>query len=600
MNTPKRLFDILEHQLARFPRPDALAYKYDGQWRTYSTQEAVRIIHELAAGLVKYGIRPDDKVALVSYNRPEWNFVDQATQRIGGVVVPLYPTASISEWAYVLNDSGARLLFVEGDELLDKAMEMRQKHDVPALEAVYRLTPGTGAPQWQELQTADEQYREEADRRAHAVEPDQLATLIYTSGTTGDPKGVMLTHHNIISNIEAVSEVVPLETSDKALSFLPLCHSFERMVSYYYMYQGVGIWYAEHIDKIGDNLREVRPTVFTTVPRLLEKVYERIVSVGMTLSGLKRAIFFWALNLGLKYEFGDENHWWKGWQLKVVNKLVFAKWREALGGNVRFVVSGGAALQERLARIFTAAGIPVLEGYGLTETAPVIAVNRKDVRYRKFGTVGPPIPNVEVKIADDGEILCKGPNVMKGYYNKPEATAEVFDDEGWFHTGDIGRFEEGTMVREKIFLKIIDRKKELFKTSGGKYVAPQPIENKLKESFLIDNAWVIGENRKFVSAIILPSMDNLRDWARKNGIQADSDDALLRHPQVLAKYQEIIDRVNEDLSRPSQIKQFRLRRDQWGIDTGEMTPTLKLKRRVLEARYRDLIEEIYAEPKSAE
>ncbi len=598
MEGPSRLFDILERQLARFPRPDALAYKYDGQWRMYSTQEVVRIIRELAAGLIRVGIAPDDKVAIVSYNRPEWNFIDQATQRIGGVLVPLYPTASISEWAYILKDAGARILFVESDELLQKAHQMKESHELPQLTAIYRLTPGQGAAGWETLRLTDEALLAEVDKRADAVEPDQLATLIYTSGTTGDPKGVMLTHANILSNIQATAQVLPLYPSDKALSFLPLCHSFERMVSYYYIYQGVGIWYAEHIDKIGDNLREVRPTVFTTVPRLLEKVYERIVSVGMSLSGLKRAIFFWAHGLGINYEYGDEKHWWKGWQLKVVNKLVFAKWREALGGNVRFIVSGGAALQERLARIFTAAGIPVLEGYGLTETSPVIAVNQEDVRYRKFGTVGPPIPNVEVRIADDGEILCKGPNVMKGYYNKPEATAEVFDKEGWFHTGDIGRFEVGMFVKDKIFLKIVDRKKELFKTSGGKYVAPQPIENRLKESFLIDNAWVVGENRKFVSAIIIPSMDNLKEWAEQNGILVDGEEALLNHPRVLAKYEEIIRRVNDNLSRPSQIKKFRLRNDQWGVDTGEMTPTLKLKRRVLEDRYRQLIEEIYWEDKN--
>ncbi len=597
MQAPTRLFDFFPWQLAQYPRQDALAYKYDGQWRTYSTQEVVQIIHELAAGLIGAGIQPDDKVAVVSYNRPEWNFVDQAVQRAGAVLVPLYPTASLYEWAYVLNDSGARFLFVEGDDLLEKAQQMQREHPIPRLEKIFRLSDGEGAPVWHSLRTTDAALLKEADERSAAITPDQLATLIYTSGTTGDPKGVMLTHHNIVSNVLSVSEVVPLEPSDKALSFLPLCHSFERMVSYYYMYQGVGVWYAESIDKIGDNLREVHPTVFTTVPRLLEKVYERIVGVGMSLKGIKRALFFWALNLGLKYEYGDENHWWKGWQLKLANKLIFAKWREALGGNVKFVVSGGAALQERLARVFTAGRIPVLEGYGLTETSPVISVNRKDIRYRKFGTVGPTIPGVEVKIAEDGEILCKGPNVMKGYYNKPEATRQVIDEDGWFHTGDVGRFEEGIFIKEKIFLKIIDRKKELFKTSGGKYVAPQPIENSLKESFLVDNAWVIGEGRKYVSAIILPSIDNLREWAQKVQISFKDDEELIRHPKVLDKFQEVVDRVNEVLSRPSQIKKFRLLLDQWGIESGEMTPTLKLKRRKLHERYRDVIEAMYAEEK---
>ncbi len=592
---PTRLFDIFPRQLAQFPRADALAYKYDGKWRTYATREVLQIIHELAAGLVGAGIQKGDKIGVVSYNRPEWNFIDQATQRVGAVLVPLYPTASTYEWAYVLNDAGARFLFVEGDELLEKARTMKREHPVPRLEKIYRMTDGEGVPVWNELRTTDAALLKEADERAAAIDPEEVATLIYTSGTTGDPKGVMLTHRNIMSNIKAVAEVVPLETSDKALSFLPLCHSFERMVSYYYMYQGVGIWYAESIDKIGDNLREVRPTVFTTVPRLLEKVYERIVGVGMTLKGLKRAIFFWALKLGTRYEYGDENHWWKGWQLRLVNKLVFAKWREALGGNVRFVVSGGAALQERLARVFTAAGIPVLEGYGLTETSPVISVNRKDVRYRKFGTVGPVIPGVEVKIAEDGEVLCKGPNVMKGYYNKPEATREMIDPEGWLHTGDVGRFEEGVYIKEKIFLKIIDRKKELLKTSGGKYVAPQPIENKLKESFLIDHAWVIGENRKFVSAILLPSVDNLKEWAQKAGLDVSDIEKLLRHPKVVEKFQEIVDRVNANLGRTSQIKKFRLLLDQWGVETGEMTPTMKLKRRKLEERYRDVIEAMYSE-----
>ncbi|HRF14630.1 MAG TPA: long-chain fatty acid--CoA ligase, partial [Bacteroidia bacterium] len=507
-----RLIDLFPYQLSRFPKADALAGKQDGVWKKYATAEIIETVNYLSYGLLHSGIKPGDKIGIIANNRPEWNFVDHACLQISVADVPLYPTISENDLKFTLNQSAVRYLFVSNADLYKKVSQI--KSELPALEKIYLFDHYQDLPHWSELLELGRQHpkQEEVKQIRDSIKPNDLATIIYTSGTTGNPKGVMLSHNNLVSNFKFCDVLCPFHESWKALSFLPLNHVYERMLSYLYVYFGVSIYYAESLDTIADNLKEIKPQIFVTVPRLLEKVYDKIVSKGAALTGIKKALFFWALNLGLRYELKGANGWWYEFQLRLANKLIFSKWREALGGNIQAIASGGAALQPRLARVFHAAKIPVLEGYGLTETSPVIAVNNFQPDSIKFGTVGTVLENVDVKIAADGEILCKGPNVMLGYYNSPELTAEVIDAEGWFHTGDIGVFEDGK------FLKITDRKKEIFKTSGGKYIVPQMIENKLKESRFIEQAMVIGENQKFASAFIVPNFAFIREWAAKKNI----------------------------------------------------------------------------------
>lgn len=581
-----RLFDIFDYQLAHYPKEDALAKKENGKWVTYSTQKIKEEVRAVALGLIDLGIKPGDKVAIISFNRPEWNIVDHAIQQVGAVSVPMYPTISVGDYRYIFNDAEVQAVFVSNEELYERVAEATDQ--IKGIKKVYtfdRLGKGT---YWEEIKSPDhEQYAETLELRKENVQKDDLLTIIYTSGTTGSPKGVMLTHSNLISNVEACHPLLPVDHQCRALSFLPMCHVYERMLTYLYSYAGVSIYYAESMETIGDNLKEVNPHIFTTVPRLLEKIYDKIYAKGLDLTGIKRMLFFWALKLGLRNEVHKNMGFWYNWQLSLANKLIFSKWREAIGGNVRAIVSGSAALQPRLSRVFWAAQIPVLEGYGLTETSPVIAVNRVDPQYTRVGTVGPLIDGVEVKIAEDGEILAKGPNIMKGYYRNPEETAKVLKD-GWFYTGDIGEFVEGK------YLKITDRKKEMFKTSGGKYVAPQLLENKLKESILIEQVLVIGEGRKFPGALIVPSFENLKEYCKIKDIPYTSDEEMIKHPDILDKFEREVEQSNKSFARYEQIKRFQLMPKPWTIEAGELTPTLKCKRKVILQNYAADVEAVYA------
>lgn len=593
MTEPKRLFDCLQYHLERKPLPNMLAAKENGQWRTYSTQEVKETVDKLSAGLYNLGVRcgdmtaeSRDKIAILSKNRPEWVMLDLAVQQTGAILTPIYPTINTTDLEFVLTDAQVKIVFVNDEELFHKVLSVRDR--VPSLQQIFTFEKVQGANHWHEvLQLADDAALKQVQAVADQIQYEDLVTIIYTSGTTGTPKGVMLSHRNIQSNVMACSPCLPAFPNMRALSFLPLNHIFERMITYFYLYRGISIYYAESMETIGDNLREVQPGMFTTVPRLLEKVYDRIMAKGNELTGIKRKLFFWAHDLATRYEINQPLSLGYRLQLSLANKLIFSKWREALGNNIKAIVSGGAACQVRLIRIFTAARIPVMEGYGLTETSPVISVNRFDEEDRSFGTVGPVIDDVEVKIAEDGEILCKGPNIMMGYYKRPDLTAESMSGE-WYHTGDIG------MMVDNKFLKITDRKKELFKTSGGKYVAPLPIENKMKESIYIEQIMVLGSGRKFVGALIVPAFPALKEWAQKAGITDTSDEALIRNPQVIKLYGEVVDHYNKFFNHVEQVKKFVLLPREWSIDTGEMTPKLSIKRKVVMEKYQDEIESIYS------
>jgi len=583
----KRIFDLLAWQAGKFKKSDSLSYKAGGQWMSFSTADFITNADHLAYGFMALGIEKQDKIATISNNRPEWNFVDMAVLQSGAVHVPLYPNISSEDYAYILNDAEVKILFVSDETIYSKIEAIRAQ--IPSLQKVYTFNQIAGLPHWSEVR----------DLGIQNVKPDlllkikdsisemDLATLIYTSGTTGVPKGVMLSHQNMVSNFLACRDLTPVDYTCRALSFLPLNHVYERMLTYLYMYLGVSIYYAESKETIGDNLKELTPEVFSTVPLLLEKVYEKILAKGYEQKGIKKTLFFWALDLATRFELDGSNGLFYTIQLKLANKIVFSKWREALGGKVRCIVSGGAALQPRLARIFRAAGIPVLEGYGLTETSPVIAVNTLDQGGTLFGTVGKIIEGVEVRFAEDGEILCKGPNIMMGYYKKSEMTSEAIDSQGWFHTGDIGELVEGK------YLKITDRKKEMFKTSGGKYVAPQPIENKLKESVLIDQAMVIGENMKFTAALIVPSHTFFMKWAEDSKAQYENFSAWLTSDTVREMIQKEVDTCNVNLGKTEQIKKFVLLSAEWSLEHGELTPTLKLKRKTIMEKNKDLINQMY-------
>ncbi len=594
---PTRLFDCIEYQLENYPKEDMLAAKEEGGvWRKYSTLEVRDIVDRFSEGLLHLGIGPNDmsiegrdKIAVLSANRPEWILLDLAVQQIGAVLVPIYPTISLNELEFVLNDAAVKLVFVNDQAQFERVQSIRDK--VPTVKAVFTFDYIQQSLHWKEiLSKATPEDTANMKRIRDSIKYYDLSTIIYTSGTTGTPKGVMLSHKNILSNVMNVEEVFrPIVKGEaKALSFLPLNHIFEKMVSYIYLFFGCSIYYAESLDKIGDNLKEVQPTVFATVPRLLEKVYDRIIAKGMELTGIKRKLFFWAVELGNRYEVNKNQGWLYNTQLALANKLIFSKWREGLGGNVKAIVTGAAACQVRLLRVFTAGKIVIMEGYGLTETSPVISVNRFEEDGRRFGTVGPLINGVSVKLAEDGEITCKGDNVMMGYYKQPELTAQVISEDGWFHTGDIG-----VWVEDK-FLKITDRKKEIFKTSGGKYVAPQPIENKMKESPFIEQMMVVGADQKFTGALIVPSLPNLTEWCQKNSIKnAGTTHQLLNDPRVIELYKQIVEEYNQQFNHVEQVKKFELLDKEWTIDGGELTPTLKLKRKVIMEKYRNAIERIY-------
>lgn len=589
---PKRLFDCIEYQLSTKPLPDMLAAKESGQWKTYSTQQVKDLVDRLSAGLVNMGIGPNDmsvekrdKIALLAKNRPEWVILDLAVQQTGAILAPIYPTINVNELEFVLNDAEVKMVFVNDEDLYLKVLSVKDR--VPSLKEIFTFEHTPNARHWKEvIEQAKPEHLDKVREYSSRIGNNDIATIIYTSGTTGKPKGVMLSHENILSNVMACIPCFPPGQSMRVLSFLPLNHIFERMVTFIYLFRHSAIYYAESLDTIGDNLKEVQPHMFTTVPRLLEKVYDRIMQKGAELTGIKRKLFFWAHGLAEKYEINTNLGAWYNMQLAIANKLIFSKWREALGNNIFCIVTGGAACQVRLIRIFTAARIPIMEGYGLTETSPVMSVNRYEVTGRKFGTVGPVIDGVDVKIAEDGEILCKGPNVMVGYYKRPDLTSEVIKD-GWFYTGDIG------MMVDSHFLKITDRKKELFKTSGGKYVAPLPIESKLKESMYIEQVMVVGSEQKFVGALIVPSIPNLREWCRNNQVPDAAPEVLINKPEVQNFYKELVESFNKFFNHVEQVKKFELLPREWSVETGEMTPKLSLKRKVIMEKYADAVKRIY-------
>ena len=582
-----RIFDILPQLLEKYNKPNALAAKEDGKWRTYSTQEFVDNVNQLSYGLFNLGIEREDKIAIIANNRPEWNFADFAIQQVGGVSVPIYPTISEHDLTFILNDAKIKYVFVSSADLYKKVKAVSDS--IPTIKGIYTFNVIEGAKHWSELANDGKQNPKvkEVEAIKSTIKPNDLFSILYTSGTTGNPKGVMLSHDNLISNSIASQVLAPFESNWKALSFLPLNHVYERMLSTLYFFLGVSVYYAESIDAVGQNLKEVQPQIFGTVPRLLEKVYDRIVAKGEEQKGIKKKLFFWALDLGLRYELHGANGWWYEFQLKIANKLIFNKWREALGGNIVAIASGGAALQPRLARVFQAARIIVLEGYGLTETSPVIAVNNFLPNGIKFGTVGTIIDKVTVKFAADGEILVKGPNVMLGYFNRPDATAEAIDSDGWFHTGDIGVLEDNR------FLKITDRKKEIFKTSGGKYIAPVMIENKLKESPFIEQVMVIGENQKYASALIVPSFAFLKEYCKHKGLTYTTDEEIIKDPTIKARIMLEVEKTNKTLAQYETIKRPELMSREWTIDKNEMTPKLSLKRKIIMEANKELIEKIF-------
>jgi long-chain acyl-CoA synthetase len=584
-----RLFDFPYHQLEKNNLPNCLVTKYDGQWISTSTKEYIANANAISRALIRLGIQKNDKIAIISSsNRTEWNIMDIGILQIGAQNVPIYPTIASEDYQYILTHSEAKYCFVSDDVVYDKLMSVKQ--NIPLLQEIYSFNEINGCKNWKEILElgSDESNQDVVEDRKNNVKPEDLATIIYTSGTTGKPKGVMLSHNNIVSNVLDSSPRIPFEEGTSiALSFLPICHVFERVILYIYQYYSVSIYFAESIEKLSDNIKEVKPNVFSVVPRLLEKVYDKIIAKGDDLSGIKKKLFFWAIDLGLRYEPYGANGWWYEFQLSIARKLIFSKWQEGLGGRLVVMVSGSAALQHRLIRIFAAAGMPVMEGYGLTETSPVIAVNDQQNRGFKVGTVGRPINNVEVKIAADGEILCKGPNVMLGYYKEQQLTDEVIKD-GYFHTGDIGEIDnEG-------FLKITDRKKEMFKTSGGKYIAPQIIENAMKQSLFIEQIMVIGDGEKMPGAFIQPSFDFIKEWAKRKNINVGTSNAeIASNPDVIARIDKEVEKINEKFGNWEKIKRFELTPDVWSIDEGHLTPTLKLKRKIVMEKYKDLYQKIY-------
>jgi long-chain acyl-CoA synthetase len=586
-----RLFDFPYHQLENYNKPDALVTKQDGVWVKTSTQEYINKANAVSRALLRMGIQKNDKIAIISSNnRTEWHIMDTGILQTGAQNVPIYPTITEEDYQYILNHSEAMYVFVSDIEVFNKVNNIRA--NVPSLKEIFSFNKIEGCKNWNEVLQLGEDTSNQADveDRKNNVNPEDLATIIYTSGTTGRPKGVMLSHKNIVSNVLDSADRIPFDPGvSRALSFLPICHIYERMVTYIYQFYGCSIYFGESIEKISDNIKEVRPSVMTGVPRLIEKVYEKIIAKGTELTGIKKKLFFWAVGIGLKYEPYGVNGFWYELQLKLARKLIFSKWKTGLGGKLDLIVNGSAALQPRLARVFAAAEIYIMEGYGLSETSPVISVNDFRNKGFKIGTAGKIINNVEVKIAEDGEILCKGPNVMMGYYKDPEKTAEVIID-GYFHTGDIGNVDKDG------FLSITDRKKEMFKTSGGKYIAPQLIENTMKQSRFIEQIMVIGDGEKMPGAFIQPSFEFIKEWEKLHGIEVGKNNQeIISNPQVIARIQEEIDHLNTKFGNWEQIKRFELTPDVWSINGGHLTPTLKLKRKIIKEIYKDLYAKIYGQ-----
>jgi len=583
-----RIFDLLPYYEQKYkPKDDVIASKENGQWVKYSIKQYREMADNISYGFLALGVQPGDKIAQISSNRVEWNILDMAILQVGAVHVPIYPTISESDYLYILNHSEVKYVFVSGAELLRKIQHILP--EVPTLKDIYTYKDNNELKHLSELVDLGKANVNQVllEQCKSAVNPDDLATIIYTSGTTGNPKGVMLSHSNIISNFKACAHIPPFGEESRAVSYLPLCHVYERMMNYLYQYDGISVYYAENIGTITDNMKEVHPEILTTVPRLLEKIYDKLVSTGHKLTGVKSWIFWWAFHLATRYELDGANGWFYELKRRLYDRLVYCKWREAMGGDISIIVSGGAALQPRLGRMFTCAGIHILEGYGLTETSPVIAVCDFSENGIKFGTVGPVIRNSRVKTAEDGEICVKGPGVMIGYYKEPEMTKDAVDADGWFHTGDLGQIEpEGQ-------LKITGRKKELFKTSFGKYVSPQPIEDKFKESLFIDQIIVVGENQKFAGALIVPDFDFLKDYCREKEIEFTTTSEVIKNQKIRKRFAVEIKKYNKLFGETEQVKSWELLDHEWTQDSGEITPTLKLKRRFLHAKYKDAIEHLF-------
>lgn len=588
MDDVTRIFDLLTRYELKFkPKDDVLAGKENGEWIKYSIKDYIETANLISYGLIALGVGKGDKIATIANNRPEWNFVDMGVLQIGAVHVPIYPTISESDYNYILNNAGVKYLFISGKDIYRKIEHILP--DVSSLKGVYAFKETENVLHFDELLKLGRENPcpEKVAGIKDSVGIHDLATLIYTSGTTGDPKGVMLSHNNLVTNFKAVAHIPPFGEEGKAMSYLPLCHVYERIIVYLYQYCGISVYYAESFATIVDNMKDVKPDILSTVPRLLEKIYDKIINSGRKLKGIKKIIFFRAVRLGLHYELNGANGWFYEAKLKLARKLVFSKWAAALGGNVKVIVSGGAALQPRLERIFWAAGMPVLEGYGLTETSPIISVGSFDKDGMKFGTVGPVVENVIVEIAEDGEILVKGPNVMMGYYHNPELTREVIDELGWFHTGDIGKIEPQGQLR------ITGRKKEIFKTSFGKYISPEHIENKFKESAFIDAIMVIGENQKFAAALIVPDFAHLRGWCQVKEIPYTSDAEMIALLRINKRFHKEVHKYNKLFGATEQIRSFELIGSEWTVDTGELTPSLKLKRKIIGEKYASVIARIF-------
>jgi long-chain acyl-CoA synthetase len=584
-----RIFDILD--LYRHPErfdTEAFGKRINEKWTIITGREYLSLVNELSLGLLELGVTKGDNIATIMKNSPEWNIIDMALLQIGAVQVPIYPTISTANYRFIFNDAKVKMVFITDESIYERFKEVLP--DCASIESIYSFEPTAGLKDWHEILELgkNSNKRNELDSIRTSITESELATLIYTSGTTGSPKGVMLSHRNLVSNSAAAAVILSHNPVKRALSFLPLCHVLERIMNYTYQQHGAAIYYCDNIEQLSDYIKTSQPEMFAAVPRVLEKTYDKILTKGRNLKGIKKILFFWALRLGEQYEpWGNHGIGYRI-QLAIARKLIFSKWKEAFGGKLNAIVSGGASLQERLARIFWAAGFQVIEGYGLSETSPVIAVGNFEPKGVKVGTVGPVLPGVEVKIAADGEILCKGPNVMLGYYKRDDLTKEVFDEEGWFHTGDIGTFEG-------IYLRITDRKKEIFKTSNGKYVAPQPIENKLKESAFIENALVVGDSKNFAGAIIIPDFNHIASWCRVKGREYSNPQQAIGNEIIRKRIEREINQINAGLDQSEQIKRFVLITDSWNVDSGELSPTMKLKRKFLVMKYDSIIEEIYSE-----
>jgi long-chain acyl-CoA synthetase len=585
-----RIIDLLPFRLKNYPNDPAISDKVTSKWRSYSTLEVKMIVDKLSLSFIKLGIKPGDTIALISRNRVEWNFIDLSVLQVGAVLVPLYPNNSEDNYRYIFDDANIKLVFVEDIEILIKVKNV-SKRTTAQIQVIFTFNSIRNHRNWSELlDFADETNREELNKRIFSVKESDIATVIYTSGTTGIPKGVMLTHNNIMSNVIAFTQLFPVHLYKRTISFLPLCHIFEKSAFYFYMLIGAEINYPESLETIGENIKEIKPNFFVTVPRLLEKVFEKIMAAGHDLSFIKLAIFGWAVNLANHYDLQGKNNLFYNLRLFFARKIVFVKWQEALGGDVRGIVCGSAALQPRLARIFTAAGIPVIEGYGLTETSPVITCNRFEKGDYYIGTTGRTIPGVSIKLSGEDEILTKGPNVMIGYYRNPEATLLAFDPEGWFHTGDTGE------IVNDGFLRIKGRLSDIFKTSGGKFVAPQLIENKMKESFFIEHIMVVGENRKFTAALIQPKFDFIMKWAEKKSLPLNTPDEIVHSDEVKKRIWREVQKYNKGFGHIEQIKKIALVPDIWSVETGELTPTMKVKRKFLTEKYMIQIDNLYDSP----